>query len=222
MAITPVWVSASVWSVVGLVMGTGLWFTLGALRYRTPRECARPAPARWWIVPVSAVGSGAVGTSLNSRWPLVVAMTGVAAVGLLVALAAIDLDVHRLPNAIVLPAYPLTVAALALCSWATDDRGALGRALLAGFASVVAFAMLGMAARAGPGLGGGDVKLAGVLGLLLGWFGVGVLFIGGYAMFVSGGLVTAVRLLAGRTTRHAAIAFGPFMAVGAVLGLVIG
>lgn len=86
----------------------------------------------------------------------------------LTVLAAIDLDVHRLPDAIQLPAYPILLAGLALASWSVGDWGSLVRAALGG---AIGFAFFLVLALVGSGMGFGDVKLAGLLGLLLGWLG---------------------------------------------------
>ena len=89
----------------------------------------------------------------------------------LVVLSVIDIREHRLPNRIV---YPLTLAVAALLVVAAigdDDWSAFGRALLAGVVAVAAFAGLHLASPRSLGLG--DVKLVGVLGLALGWLGLG-------------------------------------------------
>ena len=61
------------------------------------------------------------------------------------------------------------------------------------------------------GMGFGDVKLAGVLGLYLGWFGWGALVVGWFAAFLLGGLFSVGLLLAGRAGRKSGIPFGPWM-----------
>jgi leader peptidase (prepilin peptidase) / N-methyltransferase len=72
------------------------------------------------------------------------------------------------------------------------------------------------------GMGFGDVKLSGVLGLYLGWLGWGQLAVGAFAAFVVGG-VAGIGLIAfaggGRKTK---VPFGPFMLVGALIGILAG
>jgi leader peptidase (prepilin peptidase)/N-methyltransferase len=72
------------------------------------------------------------------------------------------------------------------------------------------------------GMGFGDVKLAGVLGMYLGWAGWGALLVGGFAAFVLGGLFSIGLLLTRRATRKSGVPFGPWMLLGAAAGLVVG
>jgi leader peptidase (prepilin peptidase)/N-methyltransferase len=71
------------------------------------------------------------------------------------------------------------------------------------------------------GMGLGDVKLAGVLGLYLGWLGWSAVWIGTFAGFLLGGLVGAVLLLTRAATRKSAIPFGPAMLAGALLAVFV-
>ncbi|MCT9821613.1 prepilin peptidase [Microbacterium sp. W1N] len=137
-----------------------------------------------------------------------------------IALTMIDLDTRRLPNAIVLPSYVVlavlfTGACLAGAPWEALLRAAVGGAALFAFYWVLRFAKPG-------GMGGGDVKLAGVLGMALGWVGWGTLIVGAFAAFLVGGVIGIGMMLAHRATRKTAIPFGPFMVLGAWIGIVAG
>jgi leader peptidase (prepilin peptidase)/N-methyltransferase len=72
------------------------------------------------------------------------------------------------------------------------------------------------------GMGMGDVKLAGVLGLYLGWVGWSALAVGALAAFLIGGLVGIGLILARRASRSTGIPFGPWMLAGAWVGIIIG
>jgi leader peptidase (prepilin peptidase)/N-methyltransferase len=72
------------------------------------------------------------------------------------------------------------------------------------------------------GMGFGDVKLAGVLGLFLGFVGWGELVVGAFAAFVLGGVFGIVLVAARRVGRRSGIPFGPWMLAGAWLGLFAG
>jgi leader peptidase (prepilin peptidase)/N-methyltransferase len=72
------------------------------------------------------------------------------------------------------------------------------------------------------GMGFGDVKLAGVLGLYLGWLGWGALVVGAFGAFLLGGVFSLVLLAAGRVGRKSGIPFGPWMLAGAAVGTLFG
>ncbi len=71
-------------------------------------------------------------------------------------------------------------------------------------------------------MGFGDVKLAGVLGLALGWLGWGPLVIGAFSAFLIGGLVGIALMAAKKAGRRSGIPFGPFMFAGAAVGIAFG
>src|SRR5699024_10447667 len=99
--------------------------------------------------------------------PLLPALVYLVAIG--VALTMIDLDHHRLPNAIVLPSYPVVALLLVAAAAMTGDWWALARAGIGGAALFGFFLLLVLIYPAG--MGWGDVKLAGVLGMMLGYLG---------------------------------------------------
>lgn len=136
------------------------------------------------------------------------------------ALALIDLDVHRLPNAIVLPAYGVGAILLGAASILGGDPSALLRAAIGCLALGLSYFILAVAVPGGMGFG--DVKLAGVLGLFLGWLGWGPLAVGALLAFVLGGLFGLALIIARKGSRKTAIPFGPWMLAGAWIGILIG
>ncbi|MEZ0492954.1 A24 family peptidase [Kineococcus sp. TBRC 1896] len=179
------------------------------------------------------------GTGISVRYPVVELLTGLlfAAVAwqvglswalpaylyltaIAVALSAIDLDVHRLPDAIVLPSYLVTSVLLLVASLGTGDWYALVRALVGGVALLAVYFAL-FVVRPG-GMGFGDVKLAGVLGLYLGWLGWSELLVGAFLAFLVGGVVSIGLVAFGRAGRRSRIPFGPFMLLGAVTAVFAG
>lgn len=135
-----------------------------------------------------------------------------------VALAAIDIAVQRLPDRLTLPAYPVLAGLLAFAAIPDGDLGGFGRALLGGLALAASYYVLALIR---PGhLGGGDIKLAGILGLVLGWLGWPVLIMGAALSFVLFAVVSLVLLAARRITLRSHIAFGPFMLAGALVAAV--
>jgi leader peptidase (prepilin peptidase)/N-methyltransferase len=137
-----------------------------------------------------------------------------------IALALIDLDTHRLPNKIVLPAYVVGAVLLGAAALAAGD---LERLLGAGIGlAAMWIAYFLMAILYPGGMGYGDVKLAGVLGLFLGWLGWGPLIVGSFSAFLLGGVFALVLLVSRRVTRKGGIPFGPWMLVGAWVGIFAG
>lgn len=182
------------------------------------RDCRAPISIRYPLVEATtAVLFLLVVLRLGWQWS-VPAYLYLAALGL--ALALIDLATHRLPNVLVLPAYPVLAALLTAASWATDDWSALLRAAIGGAVLWGLYALL-MVLKPG-GMGFGDVKLAGVLGAGLGWLGWGTLAVGAFAAFLLGGLFAIGLVLLGRAGRKSKVPFGPWMVLGAAVGFAVG
>ena len=189
-----------------------------AATYRDPDEDAppvRPGPVR--IVAVSLVlaalliGAGAV---VGLR-PVLVGLAWTA--GAAVVLAQVDLAVHRLPDRVVFPSMAVVAAAQLADAVVLGTWDELLRAVLAGLA---AFALAAAAAIVSPGgMGFGDVKLIGLLGLLLGWFGWTLLLLGVLLGFVVGALGALVLMAWRRAGWRTEVALGPSLLIGAVLAL---
>jgi leader peptidase (prepilin peptidase)/N-methyltransferase len=137
-----------------------------------------------------------------------------------IALALIDLACRRLPDAIVLPSYPVLAVLLISGSWIRHDWSSSLRALI-GAAALYAFYCIAALAYRG-GMGWGDVKLAGLLGGLLGYLSWNSLVVGSFAAFLLGGIVGLAMIAFRAGSRKSTIPFGPFMIVGAWIGLLFG
>ncbi len=155
---------------------------------------------------------------VRAQLPLAPALLYLAAVG--VALALIDLDVHRLPNSIVLPSYPVLAVLLVAASLWSGDWWALGRAAIGACALFAFYLLIVLVYPAG--MGWGDVKLSGLLGAVLGYVGWAALWVGAFAGFFFGAVVAVVAMSLGRAGRKTALPFGPFMILGAAFGIVLG
>lgn len=138
-------------------------------------------------------------------------------VGSGIALLLIDIDVKRLPNAIVLPSIGVVAAGLVAVAVVEGTYESLLRAVVS--ALVMGAAFLALALIAPGGMGMGDVKLSILLGLVLGWFGVAQVIVGFFAAFLFGSLWGLGLMATGRAGRKTAIPFGPFMIVGAWFSL---
>ncbi|MFB9324264.1 prepilin peptidase, partial [Cryptosporangium minutisporangium] len=170
-----------------------------------------------------AAGPGRVGVAAAALGGVVAWAVGAApelpgllfVAGLGFVLAPVDVRTHRLPDALVLPAYPvLTVLLVAGALLGGVGVAPLARAAAGG---LVAFGVLYVLAVAVPaGFGFGDVKLTGLLGAALGWYGWSAVFAALVYGFVYGGLCAAALLLTRRLSRADRLAFGPFLLAGAL------
>ncbi len=182
------------------------------------RACGTHISARYPMVELlTATVFGLLTWRLGASWELP-AFLFLGAIG--VALALIDLDIKRLPDAIVLPSYP--IAALLLCaaaaletSWTPLWHAAVAGAALFAFYFIVWFIYP-------AGMGFGDVKLSGILGMFLGWLGWGALLVGAFGGFVVGGVGAVCVLLFRGGGRKTMIPYGPYMLIGALLAILAG
>jgi leader peptidase (prepilin peptidase)/N-methyltransferase len=178
------------------------------------RACEAPISPRYPIV--ESVTTGVWVTSVLRFERLEEAAFVALSCTVLWALTLIDLEHRRIPNLIVVPS---TAAALV---WVLGAGAATGqwempvRAVACGAAF---FTLLFVIAVVSGGMGFGDVKLGGFIGVVLGRFGVATTVAGVLAGFILGGLVAAALLALRRRGRKDALPFGPAMAGGAVIAL---
>jgi leader peptidase (prepilin peptidase)/N-methyltransferase len=185
------------------------------------RRCRAPIPLRYPAVELSMALLWAVVT-----WRLVSDGLGAAVPAYLalcfvcVVLTVIDLDWRLLPDRITFPAFAVVGVLLLGASLALGDPGRMGRALLAALAALLFFYLLYRIYPAGMGFG--DVKFAPTLGMALGWLSWPVLAVGFFLAFLLGGVVGILAMVVLRMGRKAAIPFGPWLAAGALLGVLVG
>lgn len=179
------------------------------------------------------------GHPISARYPLVEALTGltfgaVAArfgwdealpaflvlAAFLIALSAIDLDTFLLPKKLVWPAFGAGVVLLGGASLLQHD----GRsAIEAAVGSLAAFAVLFLIHFVSPkGMGFGDVRLAAVLGLHLGWLELPEVPLGLFLSFLVASVVGVGLIATKRKGRKDRVPFGPFLAVGTGLAVLFG
>jgi leader peptidase (prepilin peptidase)/N-methyltransferase len=170
---------------------------------------------RWKSVVVAAVTAGLVGGRLGWTWALLF-LVPLVPVG--VALAVVDWRTRLLPTKVIAPTYAgviaLCVVAGALGDWSDVVRAGWGWVVAGG-----TFLLLWLVYP--RGMGYGDVRLSGVLGIALGFLGWGPLLVGVYAGFLLGGIVGSL-LTVLKVVDRRAYPFGPFMLVGAVVGVLLG
>jgi leader peptidase (prepilin peptidase)/N-methyltransferase len=174
------------------------------------RHCQAPIPVRYPLVEaLTALLFVGVGLKIGVEDTLLPAL---ALTITLVAAAETDLEHHIIPNRVT-----ATSAIAAVALWAVVDPGRLPENLIAGAA---AGGFLLLAAVTYPaGMGMGDVKLAGVMGLYLGVSVAPALFVG----FAAGAAVgIALVVVRGASARKQGVPFGPFLALGGIVGLLYG
>jgi len=210
--VTPAWVVVAAAAALGVVGHlTGRQLATGG--YRIDEDEAGHDPGRnWWPGLATAVLAALAAWSVGdlAHWAALPAYLLFA--WLTVGLTWIDLDVHRLPVGLVGPTAGWLVALLAVASVAAGDRrwvGAVGGAVAMGAVYLL------LAVLPGGGVGGGDVRLAPVIGALLGWLGAGSVVVGLLAGIVLGGLAAAALLVLRRVGLRSSIAYGPAMCLGA-------
>jgi leader peptidase (prepilin peptidase) / N-methyltransferase len=185
----------------------------------TCRHCGEPFGA--WHTAAELITAALfvlMGVRFGAR-PVLPAFCYLAAIA--VALAFIDARHKRLPDMLTLPSYPVALLLLGAAALATPDgTGDLIRAI-AGLACASAFYLV-LALIYPAGIGWGDVKLSGLLGLYLGWAGTAALAIGLAAGFVLAALAGIGLIAVGKATRKSQIPFGPFMLAGALAVIAIG
>jgi leader peptidase (prepilin peptidase)/N-methyltransferase len=201
---------------VGVVGGP--WLARVAARQAGRDRTARPDWVVATVLTVSFAALLAGAVLVTGLRPATVGLAWAAGAG--VVLAAVDLASSRLPGRVTYPAAVVCATAFLTDAAVLGSWHALGRALLA---AVAAFAVAyGMAAIAPSSLGLGDAKLLGLLGLVLGWFGWGVLLAGVFLGPLTGAVVSVVLLVTRRAGWRTALPFGPPLLVGAVLALALG
>jgi leader peptidase (prepilin peptidase)/N-methyltransferase len=136
-----------------------------------------------------------------------------------VALAVVDWRTRLLPTKVIAPSYAVVVLLAVLCALADGDPHRLVRAGLGWLVAGGTFFLLWFIYP--RGMGYGDVRLSGLLGITLGYLGWSELLTGVYAAFLVGG-VGGLLLSLLRIVDRKAYPFGPFMLVGGLLGVIVG
>jgi leader peptidase (prepilin peptidase) / N-methyltransferase len=184
------------------------------------RSCRRALGPKVWLVTLVAAAAGALAGHRLDGDASTVVFTVFAL--LCVLLAFVDVAVRRLPDLLTAPLAAIGVVGLGTASYLSRDatpflRGLIGAALAGGF-----FLALAWIRPDGTGMGLGDAKLAGVLGLYLGWLGWKDLVLGFFAGTFVAALFAVTLVATGRADRKASIPYGPFLLLGAAVALLVG
>jgi leader peptidase (prepilin peptidase) / N-methyltransferase len=161
-----------------------------------------------WALAVARLGAG---------WHLIAYLPFL---WVLVVLSLIDLEHKILPNRIVYPSLVAGPVLLGIAALGGPGLDPWLRALAAAVAGGGAFFVIALISPAGMGMG--DVKLAALIGMFLGYLSWGRVLTAFFLSFLLGAVVGVGLMVAGRAGRKSAIPFGPFMALGAVIALLYG
>ncbi|WP_194920156.1 prepilin peptidase [Catenulispora rubra] len=215
-------------STPAIALGTCIGLAAGLYGPRAARRSAgrsgpggaRPAaPAAFdWLVPILGAGFGAlVGArfGVSARLPAYLYLAALAPV-----LGAADAATKRLPNRVLLPAYPIVMVLLAFAAWRAGETSALWRAVAAGTALYGLFLVVALVVAPGS-LGFGDVKLAGLLGLFIGFLGWATVWIALMIAFGSAALYVVLRALLRRGPRIQTLPLGPVLLLGSLVAAIV-
>jgi leader peptidase (prepilin peptidase)/N-methyltransferase len=211
------WITALTAAAAGVPAG---YAVSGLISRLAGGDDSRPR-ARWLALAPGALtvaGFAAMGLRFGPS-PALPAYCYLAALS--VTLGFTDVRCRRLPDVLTLSGYPAAAGLLGAAAAFVPGgprllaRAGLGAALAAGFYLLLAWVYP-------SGLGWGDVKLSGVLGMFLGWLGARAFAAGLVAPFVLAAVTGAALIVAGAATRHSRIAFGPFMVIAAAVVILAG
>jgi len=138
----------------------------------------------------------------------------------LVTVSAIDLATRRIPTIVLAWTMALGTPLLILSAFVADEPWRLLRALIGASGAYLVFRVIH--AISPGGMGFGDVRFSFVLGFYLGWLGAGYVPLGLFLGFLSGSVVGVLLLLFSDRSKRTHIPFGPHLALGAFITVLIG
>ena len=188
------------------------------------RHCQAAVPYRVVLVEIA---TGALFVTVFSLYGIGLEFVVLSAcLSLLLAISLIDLEHQLILNVMVFPSIVLLLILAPFWTEIGITRSFLGdetlvaslaNSYLSGLGAFLAFLIIAIVSPAG--MGGGDVKFAAVLGLMVGFPGI---LLAIWISAVGGGLIAITLVLTGKKGRKDVISFGPFMALGAAVVLIAG
>ena len=182
------------------------------------RDCRNPISARYPLVEglCAALYAGAA-ARVGYQWDLPALLFFITG---LLALSYIDVEKLILPKSIVYVTLILVTASLLVAAGVNDEWHRLAIAAICALAWFLAFYVINFISPAY--LGFGDVRLAPVIGLMLGWLGVRYVLLGFFGANLIGAIVGVTLIATKRMTRNQQIPYGIFLALGAALAIYAG
>ena len=172
------------------------------------------------VIPTGVIAAAIVAQLLNQfnfSWELF-------AYGLMCAMcieqSLIDITTHRLTRSVTMRAAFVGGPLLSIAAIANNQPGKIGVMALSFTATMLTFMTLSLASR--RGIGAGDVRLAAVVAMFLGYLGATYVFQGLALGFIIGGVVALLLLISRKANRNTRIAFGPYICIGAMAVVLFG
>ena len=182
------------------------------------RHCQTPISPQYPLVEgLMAVAFAAVGARVGWDWvlPAFLLFTW-----LLIVVSVIDLQTRKIPNKLTYPLTPTLLVLLAAAAVLSGDPARIVQVVIGGLAGFAGLFVLALVQPKGMGMG--DVKLAGFIGLALGYISLWHVLVGIFMGFFIGGVIAIVLMLTKLRDRKDRIPFGPYLAAGALLTLFVG
>lgn len=190
------------------------WLMLGG----RCRNCRAPIS---WRYPLVELATAAAFVAVSLRFgaaPAVPAYWVLAAA--CVMITAIDLEHYRVPVKVLYPAWAIGAVALVAASLLGGGLARLVHALLG---AALSFAVLFVLHLISPrGMGFGDVRLAGFLGMFLGWLSLAQVGVGLFLAFALGSVVGLALVAAGARSMRSRLPFAPFLCAGSFIAVLWG
>jgi leader peptidase (prepilin peptidase)/N-methyltransferase len=210
-----------VWTIVGFFFGGRAWRLalrdIAVLRDQHATFGEAHFSQRRFVVVLSAGSCGALWWAFSQKFDhdVTVVVYGMWS-ALLLRLFLVDVDTHVLARRTVVMGTLWGIVGLAFVSlW--DNTGSVAQMLLGAAGMWLVLKILEIVSRGD--LGAGDVSLGPLLGLFTGWLALERVFMALVAAFFVGGLFALVVVTLGRVSRRTYIAFGPFLVIGAFVGV---
>lgn len=173
------------------------------------------------FVPAIATLGAIAGVALLWRFDFTVELFAYALLtSALVGQSIVDAATHRLSRRMTTGTIVLGAPLLVIAAVVRNDLGRLVVSLACSMLLFVVFLLLWVLSRGG--IGGGDVRLAIVMGMYLGWLGASYVLVAVMVASVCAGIVALLLLIGRRATRTTRLAFGPYLALGTLVSIMAG
>ncbi len=181
------------------------------------RSCGQPVSARYPLVELTSAGLFAAAALRFGAVPVLPAYLVFMAA--LVTVTVVDLEHRIVPSRVVYPALALGAPLLVAAALTQGSVASLAHAALGGLASFGAILVLNLISPRLMGMG--DVRLAGLIGVFLGWLSLAHVLVGLFLGFLLGAVAGAGLAIRG-PDRNPSVPFAPFLAAGAILAVLWG